>query len=125
MIQVLGSSATCADNANAKLDGIGIGVRDISVFNGSAGYCWTGSPKPTRNGRRNWRPPWRQRAGMTSSTAPMPPTCTAVSAATVGPTSASVWPGTATEKLLGPGGRGWRCCLLRLAGAGTAWPGCQ
>ena len=33
----------------------------------------------------------------------------------------SGWPGTATEKLFGPGGRGWRCCLLRLPGAGTAW----
>jgi hypothetical protein len=26
------------------------------------------------------------------------------------------------EKLFGPGGRGWRYCSLRLAGAGTAWP---
>jgi hypothetical protein len=44
--QVLGNSATCADSVKAKLEGIGIGVRDISVFNGSAGYCWTGETTP-------------------------------------------------------------------------------
>ena len=29
------------------------------------------------------------------------------------------------REVVGPCGRGWRCCSLRLAGAGTAWPCCR
>jgi hypothetical protein len=59
---------------------------------------------------------------MISSTGPMRRTSTDASAASAGHTSESVWPGTATEKLFGPGGRGWRCCCVSPGLGGKSEP---